>query len=135
MQQMSDEQKETIYDQLFQMNEPCFIFCRELHPDEIFMKYAEQYQVPVLMTKQATSVFMAELIRWMNVRLAPCITIHGVLIDHVSFYVHTIVRNQRFHIPEMSGVQMPVCFSVQTADQACPDAWRYSAADRKLHHR
>ena len=81
MQQMSDEQKETIYDQLFQMNEPCFIFCRELHPDEIFMKYAEQYQVPVLMTKQATSVFMAELIRWMNVRLAPCISIHGVLVD------------------------------------------------------
>lgn len=81
MQQMSDEQKETIYDQLFQMNEPCFIFCRELHPDEIFLKYAEQYQVPILMTKQATSVFMAELIRWMNVRLAPCISIHGVLVD------------------------------------------------------
>ena len=24
---------------------------------------------------------MAELIRWMNVKLAPCISIHGVLVD------------------------------------------------------
>ena len=37
--------------------------------------------LPVLMTKKATSAFMAELIRWLNVRLAPCISIHGVLVD------------------------------------------------------
>ena len=33
------------------------------------------------MTRTATSNFTSELIRWLNVRLAPCITIHGVLID------------------------------------------------------
>lgn len=81
MAQMSDERREEIYDKLFSMGAPCFIFCRELEPDRIFMKYALKYQIPVLMTKKATSVFMAELIRWMNVRLAPCISIHGVLVD------------------------------------------------------
>ena len=30
---------------------------------------------------KSTSSFMAELIRWMNVKLAPCISIHGVLVD------------------------------------------------------
>ncbi len=81
MQGMSDERKEEIYAKLFPLGEPCFIFCRDLQPDPIFLRYANEYHVPVLMTKQATSVFMAELIRWMNVRLAPCISIHGVLVD------------------------------------------------------
>ena len=78
---MSPERKEEIYDQLFAKGCPCFIFCRELQPDEIFLKYSAKYGVPVFQTKQSTSVFMAELIRWMNVRLAPCISIHGVLVD------------------------------------------------------
>ncbi len=81
MEGMTNERKELIYDQLFALKEPCFIFCRELQPDEIFLKYANRYGIPVFQTKQSTSVFMAELIRWMNVRLAPCISIHGVLID------------------------------------------------------
>ena len=33
------------------------------------------------MTKKATSAFMAEVIRWLIVELAPCISIHGVLVD------------------------------------------------------
>ena len=33
------------------------------------------------MTKMTTSSFMAEIIRWLNVELAPCISIHGVLVD------------------------------------------------------
>ena len=47
----------------------------------MFMKCALENGVPLLMTKNATSNFMGEIIRWLNVRLAPCITIHGVLID------------------------------------------------------
>ena len=33
------------------------------------------------MTKKATSAFTAEVIRWLNVKLAPCISVHGVLVD------------------------------------------------------
>ena len=40
-----------------------------------------KYNVPVLMTEWTTSRFDAELTRWLNVQLAPCITIHGVLVD------------------------------------------------------
>lgn len=32
-------------------------------------------------TEKKTSQFMAEIIRWLNVQLAPCISIHGVLVD------------------------------------------------------
>ena len=33
------------------------------------------------MTKKATSAFTAEIIRWLNVKLAPMISVHGVLVD------------------------------------------------------
>ena len=78
---MSEEQKDSIYDKFLGMGAPCVVFCRELRPDEKFLEYARKYNCPVLMTKKATSAFMAELIRWMNVRLAPMISIHGVLVD------------------------------------------------------
>ena len=37
--------------------------------------------IPVFITDKQTSSFSAELIRWMKVELAPCISIHGVLVD------------------------------------------------------
>ena len=45
------------------------------------METAKKYGVVLLMTKRSTSAFMAEIIRWLNVKLAPCITVHGVLVD------------------------------------------------------
>ena len=81
MQSMPQKEKEKVYDQLLSLGVPCVVFCRELKPDDTFIEYAKKYKVPVLMTKKATSAFMAELIRWLNVRLAPCISIHGVLVD------------------------------------------------------
>ena len=42
---------------------------------------ANRNKVPVLGTEQATSEFMAELINKLTEELAPCITIHGVLVD------------------------------------------------------
>ena len=39
------------------------------------------YQVPCLGSDKTTSDLMAEVIRWLNVKLAPCISIHGVLVD------------------------------------------------------
>ena len=37
--------------------------------------------MPIFSTEMKTSAFTAELIRWLNVQLAPCISIHGVLVD------------------------------------------------------
>ena len=81
MQQMPDDHKREIYDRLIDENIPCFIFCRNLEPDEIFLNLAKERQVLVFSTTKATSVFSAELIRWLNEQLAPCISIHGVLVD------------------------------------------------------
>jgi len=81
MQQLSEERRQEIYYQLILETTPCFVFCRDLEPDETFLRVARERNVPVFNTSKATSVFSAELIRWLNVKLAPCISIHGVLVD------------------------------------------------------
>lgn len=81
MMSLSDERKEEIYTKLLSYPIPCIVFCRELEPDELFLKKAIENKVPLFKTKKTTSAFMAEIIRWLNVKLAPCISVHGVLVD------------------------------------------------------
>lgn len=78
---LSESKKREIYTQLMSYKIPAFIFCRELQPDPMFLEIALEKKVPILMTKKSTSAFMAEIIRWLNVKLAPCISVHGVLVD------------------------------------------------------
>lgn len=78
---LPEARKKEIYTRLLSCDIPAMIFCRELKPDDLFLQTAVEHKVPVLMTKKATSAFMAEIIRWLNVKLAPCISIHGVLVD------------------------------------------------------
>ena len=75
------EEERRVLEKLFSYPIPGIVFCRELHPDELFRKIAIEKNVPLLMTRKATSGFMAEIIRWLNVELAPCISVHGVLVD------------------------------------------------------
>ncbi len=81
MESLSVEQKREIYEKFLAYDIPCIVFCRDLRPDEIFLEAAIRNQVPILSTKETTSAFMAEIIRWLNVKLAPCISVHGVLMD------------------------------------------------------
>ena len=81
MQGLSLERKQEVYEQLLSCPIPCIVFCRDLRPDEVFLAKAIEKKVPLLSTKKATSAFTAEIIRWMNVKLAPCISVHGVLVD------------------------------------------------------
>lgn len=81
MEGLPEARKREIYNRLLSCEIPAVIFCRELTPDELFLKTALEHKIPVLMTKKSTSAFMGEIIRWLNVKLAPCISVHGVLVD------------------------------------------------------
>lgn len=81
MEHMTEEDKREVYPKVLSEKTPCIVFCRDLRPDEIFLETAVQNKVPVLLTQKSTSAFMAEIIRWLNVKLAPCISVHGVLVD------------------------------------------------------
>lgn len=81
LERMDPKKREEVYENLLSRRIPCIIFSRDLVPDEMMLKKAVENDVPVFSTDKQTSAFMAEIIRWMNVELAPCISIHGVLVD------------------------------------------------------
>ncbi len=51
----------------------------EIFPE--FYELGEYFEVPILRTADSTSAFMAALIAFLNVQLAPRITRHGVLVE------------------------------------------------------
>lgn len=81
LQTLSEKRKEEVYRQLLSYGIPCLIYTTEIYPDECLVKLANETNTPVFATDKKTSVFQAELIHWLNLELAPCITIHGVLVD------------------------------------------------------
>lgn len=81
MESLTETRQEIIYERLLDNPIPGVIFCRELKPNDLFKKIAVKHGVPLLMTRKATSAFTAEIIRWLNVKLAPMISVHGVLVD------------------------------------------------------
>jgi HPr kinase/phosphorylase len=81
MESIPDADKERVYREFLSFDIPAVVFCRSLIPDPLFVRIAIEEQVPIMVTQKSTSSFMAEIIRWLNVELAPCISIHGVLVD------------------------------------------------------
>lgn len=81
LQHLTREEKITAYERFVASKIPCVVFSTMTKPDEDMLALAMKYNVPTFTTEKTTSIFMAETIRWLNVQLAPCISIHGVLVD------------------------------------------------------
>ena len=81
LENLSREEKLPVYEKLLAAQIPCLIYTTMTYPDQDMLDLANKYTVPIFVTKTPTSAFMAEVIRWLNVELAPCISIHGVLVD------------------------------------------------------
>lgn len=69
------------YRQIFTYDIPCIVFCRNLEPEKEVIELATEYGIPLFKSGDTTSAFIGEVIRRLNVRLAPAIMVHGVLID------------------------------------------------------
>ena len=81
MQKKSDDHGLAVLTRLLDYKVPCIVFCRNIEIPEGLVEVATKKGVPILRTGKTTSSFMAEVIRWLNVELAPRISIHGVLVD------------------------------------------------------
>ena len=78
---LDEATKEQRYMALFEKGAPCFVFCRELQPDDKFLELAKKFNIPVLSSKWDTSHFVSKAIRYLTLELGPVITIHGCLVD------------------------------------------------------
>lgn len=79
--QLDHARKLEVYEKLLSSEIPCLVFSRDQEPDEDMTELCNRYKVPCLVSEKTTSDLMAEVIRWLKVKLAPCISIHGVLVD------------------------------------------------------
>ncbi|MBE6876728.1 MAG: HPr(Ser) kinase/phosphatase [Ruminococcus sp.] len=66
---------------LFSQKLPALIITRELPYFSEMLELAQQFEMPLLRSKESTSNFMSGLIAFLNLNLAPRITRHGVLIE------------------------------------------------------
>lgn len=78
---LDKEVKMKNYERFMSSKIPCVIYASRTEPDEEMIELAKKYKKPLLASTRMTSPLMAEVIRWLGVELAPCISIHGVLVD------------------------------------------------------
>ena len=81
MQGMTLDERKSRYEAFISKNVPCVIFTGLTDPGPELIELGEKYNVVTFATEKPTSEFTSEIIRWMNVQLAPTISIHGVLVD------------------------------------------------------
>lgn len=80
MKSFDSEKYSELTDNFFAKQPAAVIISRNLELDG-FVEAAEKHGVPLLRTAESTSEFMAALIAFLNLSLAPRITRHGVLVE------------------------------------------------------
>ena len=78
---LTSERRRQVYDKLISSKIPCLLYSPREQPRTVRAGAVQLYGVPCMVSKKPTSNLMAEVIRWLNVKLSPMISIHGVLVD------------------------------------------------------
>ena len=80
-QNVNKEKRKKILDEFFSYEIPVLIVTRGLEVDEDIVEKAKKYKRVVLSSKCSTTRFMNKLSNYLDSKLAPHVTVHGVLVD------------------------------------------------------
>jgi len=75
------EARRDIIESLCRKDIPCFILTKGLEPPPELLEAAESNGIPLLQTPRQSSATIADLVRFLEERLAPNLSLHGVLVD------------------------------------------------------
>ena len=78
---LKDDDFKNVIDKLFASNPVAVVISRGLDITEKLIPFAKEHGIPLLKTNMGTSEFMASLIAFLHLQLAPRITRHGVLVE------------------------------------------------------
>ncbi|MBE6704911.1 MAG: HPr(Ser) kinase/phosphatase [Ruminococcaceae bacterium] len=78
---LSDEDRYRSIEEFLKHGAATVVFTSDLEVFDEFIALCRKYEVPLLSSSMGTSEFMASLISFLNVQLAPRITRHGVLVE------------------------------------------------------
>ena len=76
----ADDEQKTL-DAFFEKRPSAVVVTSDIEIPEYMINCAKKYDVPVLGTSERTSEFVAAMIGYLNVQLAPRLTRHGVLVE------------------------------------------------------
>ena len=78
---LPEKKRKEVMEELVSHHIPCLVYTAGAVPPEYVVELCGYYDVPCLASTKSTSAIMAQIIRWLNIKLAPMISIHGVLVD------------------------------------------------------
>ncbi len=78
---MTDERRREVLDKFFSYEIPAMVVSRGLDINEDVIEFSKKYNRVLLTTNKNTTRFINRLSNYLDDRLAPAITIHGVLVD------------------------------------------------------
>lgn len=78
---LSPEVRKERIRELLSKKPPALVYTHKNPVDSVVIDAAKEFGIPLLCTDANTSEFMAALIAFLNVKLAPMITRHGVLVE------------------------------------------------------
>ncbi|HHW49411.1 MAG TPA: HPr(Ser) kinase/phosphatase [Clostridiaceae bacterium] len=81
LQSLTSEERYKRLDAFFRQGFPCVIIARGLEICPEMMEMSQKYNIPLLRTNEITSSFLSNIIRYLNLQLAPRVTKHGVLVE------------------------------------------------------
>ncbi len=89
---LSDEERSRRYETFFSFKLPCVVFSRNLHPDKLFLKAAEQAQVPIFRCPLVTMKLINMATLALEMMFAPRGTEMGSMVDILG--VGVILRGE-----------------------------------------
>ena len=89
---LTPEQRTARYNTLFTHKIPCMVFCRGFHPDKLFLRAAEQADIPIFNTPLITMKFINMATLAMEMMFAPRGTEMGSMVDILG--VGVIIRGE-----------------------------------------
>lgn len=81
LERFTEEKTEKRLREFFSRKPPAVVICRDLKISNLYVEIANEFGVPLLRSKEATSDFTAALIAFLSLHLAPRVTRHGVLVE------------------------------------------------------
>jgi len=78
---LTDNEKDKRIQQLFTDETPGIIFSYGIDVPELFIKYANKHNVPIIQSELSTTRLISRLTDYLEAQLSPTITMHGVLVD------------------------------------------------------
>jgi len=81
LESLSSKQRTLCLDKFYKCPFPCIIITRNLPIFDEILKISKKYRIPILRTHEVTSRLLSSIISYLNLQLAPRITLHGVLVD------------------------------------------------------